>query len=116
MVEITMHADSAQNRVRRAGGTVDVKAAGDNAVDDVLYLLFGCALLHYDDHVSSSTLKIFCAEHSARPVKQFGTGVRRPLQKAAATKFEKSLCIFPIRRIAVHGNAFGGARFVNDAL
>jgi hypothetical protein len=34
---------------------VDVKAAGDHAVNDVLDLLFGCAFLHYDDHVSSST-------------------------------------------------------------
>src|SRR5260370_25495530 len=34
---------------------MDVKAAGDHTVNDVLDLLFGCAFLHYDDHVSSST-------------------------------------------------------------
>jgi hypothetical protein len=27
-----------------------VKSAGDDAVDDVLDLLVGCALLHHNDH------------------------------------------------------------------
>jgi hypothetical protein len=63
---------------------VDIEAAGDHAVDDVLDLLFGCAFLHYDDHVSSST-----PQNILR-------GTQRPLQKSAATKFEKSLRIFLI--------------------
>jgi len=48
VVEIAVHADGAQNRMGCAGGTMDVKAAATDAVNDVLDLRFGCAFLHYD--------------------------------------------------------------------
>jgi hypothetical protein len=54
-----MNADGAKNGMRSAGGTVNVEAAGDDAVNDVLDLLFGCAFLHYDDHGSFSSLRLF---------------------------------------------------------
>jgi hypothetical protein len=49
---------------------VNVESAGDDAVNDVLDLLFGCAFLHYDDHVSSSTLNIF--EWNTAPASESG--------------------------------------------
>src|SRR6266849_3194054 len=51
MIEIAVHADGAEDGVGFAGGAMHVEAAGDEAVDDVLDLGVGGALLHYDDHV-----------------------------------------------------------------
>jgi hypothetical protein len=42
--------------MRFAGGAVNVKAAADQAVDDVLDLGVGGAFLHYDDHEVSCFL------------------------------------------------------------
>jgi hypothetical protein len=50
VIEIAMHADSTENGVRSAGGPVHIEAAGDNAVDDHLNLLFGGAFVHDNDH------------------------------------------------------------------
>src|SRR5260370_1742302 len=50
MIEVAVNAHSSQHRVRFAGGTVNVEAAGDQAVDDMLDLRVGSAFLHHDDH------------------------------------------------------------------
>jgi len=50
MIEIAMNADGTENRMRRAGGAMHVKAAAYNAVDDTLDLLVGGAFLHHNDH------------------------------------------------------------------
>src|SRR6267143_1799242 len=50
MVEVAMDADGAEDGVRFAGGTMNVKAAGDEAVDDMLDLGVGGPFLHHDDH------------------------------------------------------------------
>jgi hypothetical protein len=42
---------------------MDVKAAGDEAIDDVLDLGVGGAFLHYDDHViARSPLMLFARD------------------------------------------------------
>ena len=50
MIEIAVHADGAEHRVRFAGGAMHVESVGDQAIDHVLNLRVGRALLHYDDH------------------------------------------------------------------
>jgi len=45
-----VNADSAEDGVRFAGGTMHVEAAGDEAVDDMLDLGVSGAFLHHDDH------------------------------------------------------------------
>src|SRR5262249_41463525 len=50
VIEIAMNADGPENGVRGACGAVDGQAAGDDAVDALLDLLFAGAFLHYDDH------------------------------------------------------------------
>src|SRR5258707_13728147 len=50
MIEVAVNAHSSKHRVRFAGGTVNVEAAGDQAVDDMLDLRVGSAFLHHDDH------------------------------------------------------------------
>ena len=47
-VEIVLAADPAQHGVDHAGGAVHVEAQLHQAVDHVLDLLFGGALLHHD--------------------------------------------------------------------
>jgi hypothetical protein len=50
VIEIAVNADSAEHSVRSASGAVHVKAACDDAIDDVLDLLVGGAFLHDNDH------------------------------------------------------------------
>jgi hypothetical protein len=50
VVEIAMDAYGAEDGVGFAGGAVDIKAAADEAIDNVLDLGVGGAFLHYDDH------------------------------------------------------------------
>src|SRR5204863_850887 len=47
-----VNADGAEDGVRFAGGAVNVEAAGDEAVDDMLDLGVGGPFLHHDDHKS----------------------------------------------------------------
>jgi hypothetical protein len=50
MIKIAVDADRTKNRVRSAGGAMHIEAAGDYAVDYVLNLLFGGALVHDNNH------------------------------------------------------------------
>jgi len=50
MIEVAVNADGAEDRVRFASGAMDVEAAGDEAVDNMLDLGVGGPFLHYDDH------------------------------------------------------------------
>jgi hypothetical protein len=66
MIEITVNADGAEDRVRFAGGAMHVEAAGDEAVDYVLDLGVRGALLHDDYHGAAGFLSIrvaFSCEH-----------------------------------------------------
>jgi hypothetical protein len=47
-----VNSDGAEDGVRFAGRAVNVEAAGDEAVDDMLDLGVGGPFLHYDDHKS----------------------------------------------------------------
>jgi hypothetical protein len=58
VIEIAVDADGAEDGVRFASGTMHVKAAGDEAVDDVLDLGVGGAFLHYDYHRGAGSLSI----------------------------------------------------------
>ncbi len=50
MVEIAVHTHRAENGVRFSGGAVHVKAAGNQAIDNVLDLGVSGALLHDNYH------------------------------------------------------------------
>src|SRR5256886_2182370 len=52
VIEVAVYADGAEDGVRFAGGAVNVEAAGDEAVDDMLDLGVGGPFLHHDDHKS----------------------------------------------------------------
>src|SRR5436190_6056926 len=52
VIEVAVNADGAEDGVRFAGGAVNVEAAGDEAVDDMLDLGVGGPFLHHDDHKS----------------------------------------------------------------
>ncbi len=53
MIEVAVHAHGAEDGMRFAGGAVNVEAAGDKAVDDMLDLGVGSPFLHHDDHKRS---------------------------------------------------------------
>ena len=50
MIEVAVDADGAEYRVRRASRAMNVEAAGDDAIDDVLDLLVGGVFVHDNDH------------------------------------------------------------------
>jgi hypothetical protein len=58
MIEIAVNAYGTKNRMRFARGSVNVKAAADQTIDDMLDLGVGGAFLHYDDHEIACVL--FC--------------------------------------------------------
>src|SRR5579871_3562513 len=97
MIEIAMHADGAEHRMRFAGGAMHVKSVRDQAIDDVLNLRVGSALLHYDNHswlVFPFLLFPRCGDvNSSRFFLRVVAG-----------------------RIFVHRFTFGAARFIDDAL
>src|SRR6266446_1133659 len=96
MIEIAVHANGAEDGVRFAGGAMHIEAAGDEAVDDVLDLGVGGALLHYDDHVrclvpfhrskDRPLQKLRPGRAEARPLQiEPASRARRASQKAGAT-------------------------------
>src|SRR6267154_474456 len=52
MIEVAVNADGAKHRMRFAGGAVDIEAAGDKPVDDMLDLRVRGPFLHHNDHES----------------------------------------------------------------
>src|SRR5216683_99189 len=52
MIEVAVNADGAEDGVRLAGGAVNVEAAANEPVDDMLDLGVGGPFLHHDDHES----------------------------------------------------------------
>jgi len=50
MIEVAVNAYRAEDGVRFAGGTMNIEAAGNEAVDDMLDLGVRGPFLHYDDH------------------------------------------------------------------
>src|SRR6266849_5813399 len=52
MIEVAVHAHGAEHGVRFAGRAVNVEAAGDEPVDDMLDSRVSGPFLHYDDHES----------------------------------------------------------------
>ena len=51
VIEIAVNTNCSQNCMRSASGAVNIKPAGDNAIDYVLNLLVGCSFLHDNDHL-----------------------------------------------------------------
>ena len=50
MIEVAVNAYGSQNRVGFAGGAVNIEAARNQTIDNLLDLGVCGALLHHDDH------------------------------------------------------------------
>ena len=115
MIEIAVYPNSAKHRVRRSRGAVHIKTLGNQLVDDVLNLGVRRALLHDDDHwVYTIPFRLNAdrlTEISWRaPKRSMQCKLNSRIAAGAALRVDFSI------RILVHGGAFRGTRFVDDAL